>query len=275
MSFEKLIPRAVLDTIEPDCHRMSEWLRYFDLHFYRTHAHWQGLADLKDLDEDALITHFIQTGWRERRSYSRFLHAFIDPVFYRERYSELALKSNPEAVAHWMYEGFFEGRIPNSVTRDVLESEIHLFQFGKVASKAIEKALYAAGHKKLVLHLHWASGFITSYPDCILPYREVVNSPPNKPIDFITGVRDPFERIISGHFQANVSGAGVAASERTVGEVSRAIQETAFSQHQVDNLLNWFEHNFYRNVDIYRYEFDTSAGFTVIEQNNENLPLQV
>jgi hypothetical protein len=247
---------------------MSEWLRYFDLHFYRTHKHWRETADLKGLDDEALITHFIQRGWRERRGFSAFLHAFIDPVFYREQYPKLGLKDDLDAVAHWMYEGFFEGRIPNSVTRDVLESEIHLFQPGKVASKAIEKALYAAGHRKHVLHLHFASGLITSYPDCNLSYREVVNTPRNKVVNFITGVRDPFERIISGHFQANLSGAAPTRPGASTNEVCRAIQDTAFSQHQVDNLLNWFEHKFYRDVDIFRYEFDSSAGYRVIEQNN-------
>ena len=268
MSFEKLLSPALLRNLEPEAGRLSQWLRHFDLHFYRTHKHWDGVADLRHLGKKALVTHFIETGWKERRGYSAFLHAFIDPLFYRQQYPELGLKDDLDAVAHWMYEGFFEGRIPNSVTRDVLESEIHLFQFGKVASRSIQKALYGAGHGKLILHLHWPTGLIQSYPDCMCSYDEVVNSPRDKAVSFITGVRNPFERIISGFFEGNLSEGGAAPASSTLEQVCSDIQRTFFELRQVDNLLGWFGHRFFRDVDIYRHEFDKDAGYTVIREHN-------
>lgn len=279
MSFQKLIPALTYMHTGPGFSRIGQWLKHFDVEFYRTHPHWEGHADLEQFDHEHLRRHFIETGWREGRAYSRFLHSFIAPDFYCREYPELGLNSPQDAARHWMYEGFYEGRIPNAVTKDVLESEFHLFQFGKVGSKSIEQALRVAGHDRTILHLHWPSDMLTTYPDCMFSYEEVVARDPEKPIRFITGVRDPFERIISGYFQSNPNVAQ-AGSIKTVGEISDAIVTSYFSSGQVDWILGWFAHQFFRGIDVFSSDFDKSAGYTVLECNHakvflyrmENLP---
>ncbi|QCK88165.1 hypothetical protein E8L99_21575 [Phreatobacter aquaticus] len=142
------------------------WLRHFDSEFYRTFGHHKGFADLTHLQGDQLIRHFVQQGWRERRSYSRFFYSFIDPDFYAARYPHLKLQTPRDAIAHWMYRGAFEGRIPNVVTDDIINARFHLFQMGRVGSKAIQSALQEAGVFGTIPHLHWSSEAIRSYPDC-------------------------------------------------------------------------------------------------------------
>lgn len=279
MSFQKLIPPGTYLHTGPGFSRMGQWLEHFDAEFYRTHPHCGEHSDLEHFNREQLYKHFIETGWVEGRSYSRYLQAFIDPAFYRSHYPELALTSPKDAVRHWMYDGYYEGRIPNCVTRDIMESEFHLFQFGKVGSKSIKQALRAAGHTRAIVHVHWPSDMLTSYPDCLLSYREVIARDPEKLIKFITGVRDPFERFISGYFQShpNVTEAGTMKS---AAEIRDAIVKSYFTLGQADWILEWFAHGFFRGIDVYSSEFDRSAGYTVIEQNHakvflyrmENLP---
>lgn len=264
MGFLQLIP-GLPSVSNPDLTRMAQWLRHFDAEFYRTHAHADGEADLLGLDVPALYQHFVETGWREGRSYSRLLHAFLDPSFYQRRYPELNLREPREAVRHWMFEGFYEGRIPNGVTQRILDSQLHLFQFGKVGSKAIERALYAAGHRELVLHLHWPNDLVSTYPDCIFSYQEVLEREPKKKIRFITGVRDPFARIVSGFFETRFSS---RTSERSITEEDAALHDAIiayfFRSRAIDHILTWFDHCFFRNVDVYAWPFDPAAGYQVI-----------
>jgi putative capsular polysaccharide synthesis protein len=268
MGFRALIPDSALIPIEPECNRLIHWLKHFDLHFYRTHAHYNGVADLEALNDTELLKHFVETGWLEKRSYSGFILTFLEPDFYRNRYPELALKDTDEATRHWMYEGFYEGRIPNSVTNDLLESDIHLFQFGKVGSKSIEAALYAGGYQKLVPHLHWPNQIITTYPNCIFSYEEIVNFSPRKRLSFISGVRDPFERMISGYFQTNLGDNGGEPSEETVHAINAKVLEDFFGREQISLILDWFDHKFFRDVDVFAQEFDKRAGYVAIEKND-------
>src|SRR5262245_18174414 len=112
MGFKTLIGDSV-SLVMPECNRLALWLRHFDVEFYRTHGHADGKADLINMRADELYRHFVGTGWREGRSYSRILHDFLDPVFYMRHYPSLGLANAQEAVRHWMYEGFYERRTPN------------------------------------------------------------------------------------------------------------------------------------------------------------------
>ena len=49
MGFSQLLSPSVRAGIEPECSRLSSWLKHFDLNFYRTHRHHSGVADLVDL----------------------------------------------------------------------------------------------------------------------------------------------------------------------------------------------------------------------------------
>jgi hypothetical protein len=266
MSFVNLVSTTGVANIDLRAPRMSQWLRHLDLQFYRTHGHIGGVSDLGHLSDDELRTHFMVNGWREGRPYSKFLQTFIDPGFYMREYPELGLKDRGGALKHWMYAGFFEGRMPNAVTKAALESDYHLFQFGKVGSKAVQYALKAAGYGKMVVHVHWPSEFMKSYPECMLGYVEIVTREPRKTLNFLTGVRDPFSRIISGYFQERhdlVGKTGMCSAQLVSGQYV----EQFFRTGQANLILDWFDHGYFRDVDIYEHLFDTAAGYSVIEKN--------
>jgi hypothetical protein len=271
MGFQDLIPQSTYLTTGPGFGRIARWLRHFDADFYRTYHHLGDHSDLAHLDRAGLYRHFIETGWTEGRLYSQFLHSFIQPEFYLKRYPELGLTTPQEALRHWMYEGFYDGRIPNEVTQFILDSNVHLFQFGKVGSKAIQEAMYTAGHDRHVVHLHWPSDMVTTYPDCILSYEEVLRSDPERPIKFIVGVRDPVERVIAGYFETASSVDEAALLSAPVEQIGEMVTEEFFRAGWIDFILNWFDHEFFREIDVYSFAFDTSAGYSVIESDNTQI----
>ncbi|MCW5810491.1 MAG: hypothetical protein KIT84_05740 [Labilithrix sp.] len=218
------------------------------------------------MGSDDLFAHFIERGWAEGRSYNRVLHAFIDPAFYVSRYPELEIESPEAAVRHWMYDGYYEGRVPNAASQHVLDSRIHLYQMGKVGSKAIEAAIYAAGHESLVLHFHWPSDFVATYPDCFFAYEEVMARNADKPIRVISGVRDPFERLISGFYQSPIQD----PSEWSVEAATKKIRAMVLSPHR-RLILDWFDHGYCRELDVYAHPFDVEAGFGVYEEHHLRL----
>ena len=268
MAFPDFITAASRIRPDPQSHRLALWLRYFDSEFYRTHPHCNGVPDLIDKTTPELYWHFVERGWREGRSFSRILHTFLDPAFYMQCYPHLNLANPADAVRHWMYEGHYEGRLPNLGTKKVMESDIHLFQFGKVGSRSIEGALYGAGYDKMVVHLHWASDLIATHSDCFYSYEEVVSSTAfrSRPLRFIAGVRDPIERAISGYFESSY----VRNSNYSVEETIAAITNTVLGD-QMDLLLSWFDHQFFSRLDVYAYPFNKDAGYTVIEHDGVSL----
>jgi hypothetical protein len=194
MGFERYVPldAAVDLSFDPSLHH---WLTHLDIAFYRDHQHSGGVADLKSLSDRDLYLHFLRRGYQEGRAYNRHFLAFLDPKDYAQRYPELSLRNEWEATRHWMYRGVFERRIPNKMTQDLIDADVHLFQMGKVGSKSIEKSLIQSGHRRLIPHLHWASEIVQTYTECFLPYDEVLNRDPHKELVFISGVRDPIERL--------------------------------------------------------------------------------
>lgn len=244
---------------------MGDWLSHFDVDFYRNHQHTEEGADLAALDNERLYEHFTQVGWREGRAYSRFIHSFLDADFYLKEYPELDLKTPGDAHRHWNYEGFYENRFPNETTKLVAGSRFHLFQFGKVGSHSVMDALRSAGHSELIMHLHWPTDLMSVYPDCIFSYEKVINRTQGRTVNFITGVRDPFERMISGYFQTHLSQGRVDASPEHIARIRDDVSRVYFDRGDVRAVLGWFDHGFFRNVDVYAYDFDASAGYTVIE----------
>jgi hypothetical protein len=262
MGFEYLLPLNIELCMEIPLHR---WVRNFDQEFYRTHKHDKGVADLEHLRGDELLRHFVVRGWRERRSYSRFIYSFLETEFYLKKYSYLGFSGLGDAVAHWNYFGAYENKIPNSVVQQLFDAPIHLFQMGKVGSKSIERSLIDAGHPHLIPHLHWANQMITSYPDCFYSYEEMVSLPRATPIKFISGVRDPIERAISGLFESTED----ATSTLEIGH----LEELAASQGDslgrivadaVDHILRWFDHRFYCGLDVYAQPFPVAKGYGVV-----------
>lgn len=249
--------------------RLHDLIKNFDAQFYQTHKHHAGRADLLELAPDMLLKHFIVSGIKEGRSYNRFFHSFIEPHFYAERYPELGISCASESVRHWMYKGVYETRIPNSITQQLVDADIHLFQMGKVASKSIEASIYASGYDKIIPHLHWANDLVFSYPDCFYSYAELVNFNPKKKLLFISGFRDPIERVISGIFESVSEYRSSVTLERLQQHWDAGLEQVE-KRIAVDlvHVLEWFDHGYYRSVDVYAVPFDHAKGYTVITKGD-------
>lgn len=266
MGFELLTSLDNIRDVSPSA-RLHDWIKHFDLHFYRTHGHYNGYPDLLHLSDDELLQHFITTGSLEGRSYNKFFYSFIDPEFYAKKYTELEFSDYGEAIRHWMYYGVYENRIPNIVTQMLVDADIHLFQMGKVGSTTIATAFKSAGYSKLIPHLHWANELPASYPDCFYSYRQLVNFDPNKRLLFISGVREPIERVMSGLFQSTTD----PKSSLTIKDLINMLDSPQadldkFLAPHFNKILGWFEHGYYRGIDVYAYPFDCEKGYAVVEK---------
>jgi hypothetical protein len=119
-------------------------LKHFDVDFYKNFEHHEGKSDLAHMTNEEALIHFLRRGKLEGRAYNKWLYSFIDPAFYVTRYPEVKLESVQDVVRHWMYIGAFQKLVPNQVTQDLIDADIHLFNMGKVGSKSIEAALVHA-----------------------------------------------------------------------------------------------------------------------------------
>jgi hypothetical protein len=250
---------------------LHRWLRHFDLHFYRSHGHCDGTADLAHLDERALVHHFVHQGWREGRSYNRFFHSFIDPTFYCARYPELGFDPGRpgEAIRHWMYYGVYEGRIPNRTTQTMVDADLYLFQMGKVGSKSIESAIRrATGSTALIPHFHWANQLINTYPDCFFDLGQIIDQPRKAKRLVIAGVREPISRVLSGQFQAVGEAESSRRSEDMLALLGRSPEEAVHAiAGDVELITGWFDHRFFCGLDVYATPFDAAAGHAVLEND--------
>jgi hypothetical protein len=259
MSLQRIVPgfrKLPLDWTNP---HLTAYLRYFDIDFYRTHKHSKGQADLEHLTRVEAAKHFVLQGWRERRAYSRFLHAFCETAFYLEAYPELNLEPDGGAMQHWMYEGFLEGRDPNRVTQQLREATYHVFNMGKCGSRSVVEAIRQAAPAATVVHAHASANFAQIYPDCFWSYPELLARNP-KPVRFVAGVRDPFSRAVAGYLQdyqpAILSGKLAWTDEllsRMLAEMTAALKV----------IVSWFDHGFHCGIDVYASPFDTDRGHTV------------
>ncbi len=223
-------------------------------------------ADLQDagVTEDNAIEHFAERGYRQRRVFSRMLHDIVDPAFYRNKYPELEFENDSDAISHYAYIGRYEDRIPNQLTQKSMDARFHLYQMGKVGSKTIEDAIASAGGGDS-LHLHWADQHHEQYPTLGVHYSRILNHKRNNPACVVVGVRDPFERVISGYFQE----AETLKIKKNLADQHTAIEQLS-SRFTRDAwvICNWFHHNFYCGLDIHDHAFDPEVGYSVIEHGN-------
>jgi GT2 family glycosyltransferase len=223
-------------------------------------------ADLLDagVTKETALEHFAQHGYRQRRIFSQVLHDTIDPLFYRKEYPELQLESDHAAITHYSYIGRFEDRVPNTFTKNELDSTVHLFQMGKVGSKTIEDAVERAGGGECI-HLHWADVYHNERPRLGIHYSRILNQQRSHPTNVVVGVRDPFERVVSGFFQEAES----LSIKKNMSD-KRAALEQLHDRFTRDAwvICNWFDHNFYCGLDIHEHAFDPKLGYSVIEHEN-------
>ena len=258
----KIIPLSVLSSILEISPRATTHalIKNFDVDFYKNFKHCEGKSDLAHMTNEEALIHFLARGRLEGRAYNKWLYSFIDPEFYLTKYPELKLKTVQEAVRHWMYVGAFEKLVPNHVTQDLIDADIHLFQMGKVASKSIEASLVQAGYRKLIPHLHWADELAISYEDSVYDYAEIINYDISKPRTFITGVRDPVERVISGYFES-------LGKSQVQNNISDEVLHQKLAS-DISKITEWFDHGYFSKINIYDYPFDKELGYSIIKKGN-------
>lgn len=265
----ELIDSGEIKDLEIDDY-LLERIRLIDYEYYRTAIHHGINPDLQYLNRRELLLHNIRRGRLEGRVYNPRILQYLDPDFYLSAYPELALKDNDDAKKHWLYEGAFQKRAPNSVTKQIMESCIHLFQMGKVGSKSIEMSLRTAAYTEHIMHLHFANEMISTYPDCYYSYPEIVGGSPCS-ISFVTGVREPISRILSGWIESTKS----HASTMTLGQISDLIEDhRSLEMHlekEIDIITDWFKHKFYCDLDVYSVPFDHECGFAIISGGRHRL----
>jgi hypothetical protein len=137
----------------------------------------------------------------------------------------------------------------------------HLYQMGKVGSIAIRDAIENAGGESCP-HLHWADQYHSQYPKLGIHYSRVLNHKRKTPVSVIVGVRDPFERIVSGYFQE----AETLKLDQNI-ESSDSAMSTLANRFCSDAsvICNWFHHNFYCGLNVLDHRFDPERGYAVIE----------
>src|SRR4029079_4243310 len=79
-------------------------------------------------DEEALLYHFVNTGFYERRIYRPHLLRGFHADYYREQLPhELRELSDGELHAHWAYSGVFRGLAGSEATSAALDSPFQVF----------------------------------------------------------------------------------------------------------------------------------------------------
>lgn len=251
-------------------HYLVERLRLLNIDFYKRHKHDGCSADLDGMADPELIEHFIKRAKIEKRVYNKRILDFLDPAYYRETYPSLGLATNSDAEFHWLYYGVFERKSPNSITSGIMEAHIHLFQMGKVGSKSLQKSINAFYPSKIVPHLHFAHEMLLTYPHCYYSYPEIIKLN-SKGIKFLSGIRDPFSRVVSGWIEAACS----INSSMTLSKVSEHIanaysDSTRFSE-ELKIILEWFSHYYYCDIDVYKTEFNKEAGYSIINGGKHSI----
>ncbi|MEM1330745.1 MAG: putative capsular polysaccharide synthesis family protein [Planctomycetota bacterium] len=212
-------------------------------------------------DADEARAHFERAGYAQRRLWRPDLLEHFDAAFYRRRYPELKLESDEAAARHFAFAGLLSDRFANAKTEFVWNARVHLFQMGKVGSKAIQAGISEATGEHCV-HCHWADWWDRHNTEIRLPYSRLLAHKRDDPAIVISGLRDPFTRSVSGWFQEFTT----LDRKRELMTVEQATREIlARFRETGDRVTEWFDHRFYCDLDVYSAPFDVERGFGTLE----------
>jgi hypothetical protein len=130
---------------------------------------------------------------------------------------------------------------------------------GKVGSKSIESAINECLPNDFIPHLHFTSEMIKSYSGCYFSYPEVIRYS-KSPIKFISGVRDPIARCFSGMLEAAASVNSSLTYKSIMEILSDESAREVFFYNDVQRIINWFDHKYFCNLDVYDSSFDACKG---------------
>ena len=235
---------------------------------FRWQEYLRANPDLHFDGEQEARWHLVYDGYREQRLCDLDRCNRLDPSYYRQRYPEFKLESDAEAQLHYCYIGYYEDRFANADTEWLYNTDLHIFQPGKVGSNAIAQALEGCypGH---VLHLHWPTDIALHYPACSLPYARILAHSRVRPVRVISAGRELVSRVLSGMCQYLDTVAKDASGHFNMDRAV-AYLEDAFL-HDCDVVTGWFDHQFYCGLDIYAHRFDHQRGY--VRLGNETVDL--
>jgi hypothetical protein len=213
-------------------------------------------------------SHFVDRGYAERRPFNERVWNTPDLRYYRnEIAAETDLLDDESLRRHYSYQGRFEDRVPNDLTAYYNNLRVHLWQVGKVGSISIQRGLFNATGEQSV-HVHYVDALHESLPKLGIHYSRILHRHGNFPKLILCGIRDPVERVISGMFQEAES----LSRLESVASIDMAISQLCMRVlSDLRYTLNWFDHRFFCDLDVYQRPFPLEQGFDVFERDGVRL----
>jgi hypothetical protein len=236
-----------------------------DFHWYE---YMRANPDLHFATHEDARRHFVTQGYDERRLMDLDRCLPLVPSYYCNRYPELNLASDAAAQVHYSYAGYYEGRFANSDTEWLCNTNLHIFQFGKVGSYSIAAAL--EGRTELrVLHLHWPTDLALNYPYCSVSYRQIVHQPRQQALRIISASREIVSRVLSGAFQYLSTNRSDSAGVIDIDQANAYLEKSFVNDCGV--IAGWFDHQFNCGLDIFSHPFDHQRGHVRINHSTVQL----
>lgn len=193
------------------------------------------------------------------------------------------------------YLASFEKKIEEDIEDKVSDSKLKpiggpvvVYTMAKVGTLGIGKALESKKISVVSKHtLHHTGKILTADGTPISSYntknaiksrQRIVNLAKNKKIRLITGVRDPVERALSAYFYRIGYFSDLMKNNRGGLSRKKRLNKIDFEKVKDDFLKNyshnwplkWFDNEIkiFFNLDVFRYEFNYDAGYTILQNNN-------
>lgn len=211
--------------------------------------------------------------------------------YIEEMERELSVLSDINTISYFALEQFYaafdqsgEGNLERMLNQSIAESterilnmgavmheidsDILVYQPGKVASKSVHKGLVQLGLR--AGHIHWLTRWAP--PGRHQEYEELLHKA-LRGKKCITLVREPIARQISAFFES--IGNGTAFNkwpvQRSICDfgIQSALGKFMLSTIGHDDLESWFENEFLptTGIDVFRHPFDVERGYTIIREN--------
>ena len=211
--------------------------------------------DLSHMNEEQLITHYIEHGYNENRLIN------IDCKLYKILNCDLSHMTNKELINHYIEYGHKENRL---ITFDNIN--IFIYCSGKSGSTTLYNTL--KNNKYKCFHVHRNKNYLENYKE-IKKYESVFklitnNLTLHENIFIIDSYRNPIERKISSFFQhlskfmVNYENINIC---ELINKFNNSYLEDLENYHSIDEIMNYF------NINIFD-SFDFEKKYNLLEYKN-------
>lgn len=211
-------------------------------------------------DYEALLFHFVNAGFFERRIYCpRLLRSFNADYYRNFLNDEVKSFSDERLMRHWIYEGVFKGYATSEDTDAGLRSPFQIFNIGRVGSLSIVDALLKCGYTN-VIHTHSDYEFSRANPCSCLTFSQLMEIKAKQdtrpPMFIISGVRDPISWLISSYSR-------LIDIESHADDLA-ALQLPGFEgvlRGRIHFMLNFFKNPMFAGFNVFGNGFNTEEGY--------------